>query len=313
MKGISIIVCCFNSEKRLPETLGAILNLKLTDDNIEILIVDNASTDETSKLASMELANSHIPHRIIKEFRPGLNNARQAGVNHAKYEWLLFCDDDNWLDPQYLENFHLNINRFPSLSIVGCGISEAVFEIYPEEWFFRFKYLCAIFDMGDLQEKYWVCTNLSQESKICGAGMFIKKDLLSHYFLDNSLKLLGRNGKHLSSGEDSDIVLYTLKNNLTVGQFANLKIRHYIPQTRISKKYILNLNQSMSFSYALLDYKYHQLLKNPNRKQFIFHFIKNLVHLNFFICRFDWSAFRGRRRAFKFLKNNARGNSPYIQ
>ncbi len=305
MNGVSIIICCYNSAIRLPETIRFIFNLNLVNSNVELIIVDNASKDETSNIAKREIAkqNLEIPYSIIYEDKPGLNFARKRGAEHAKFEWLLFCDDDNWLDSNYIQNFQLNLLKFPKLSIVGCGVSAAYYEEQPEQWFYKLQYLCAIFDLSKENKETVISNNISEETYICGAGMFIKKSVILEYYENEIFILTDRVGSTLSSGGDTDITLYALRNNYSVGQFTNLRIQHYIPKFRTSKKYLLKLLEGITFSFALLDYKYKQILENPSFRSFFLDYCNNLAHLNFFICKIVYRRYSGKKKAYQFLTN----------
>src|SRR4051812_31837833 len=103
--GVSIIICCFNSAKRLPETIRHVA-LQENLDNIkwEVIIVDNNSTDKTIAVAKKEWTKYclDIPFTVVQENRQGLSFARKKGVEMAKYDLLIFCDDDNWLQEDYM-------------------------------------------------------------------------------------------------------------------------------------------------------------------------------------------------------------------
>ena len=59
-KGISVIICCYNSAERLPKTLEHIFAQKLSNDTImEVIVIDNASKDTTTAIAQ-ELSLIHI-------------------------------------------------------------------------------------------------------------------------------------------------------------------------------------------------------------------------------------------------------------
>src|SRR5215471_3377128 len=100
--GISVILCCYNSINRISPTLDALCKQKLqTSFPWEIIIVDNASNDNTGNI-SKEIWESfenrpRIPFRVTYEPLPGLNNARKSGLTSAGYRYALFCDDDVWL------------------------------------------------------------------------------------------------------------------------------------------------------------------------------------------------------------------------
>ena len=271
---------------------------------IEVIIVDNCSTDATAELAKFELNrySKKIHYQIVHESKPGLNNARKRGCEVANHDWLLFCDDDNWLESDYIINFLKNLREFPSLQIVGCGISTPVFEQKPEKWFYRYQYLYAIFNIEERKKNEIISNSMEEESFVCGAGMFVKKSLMNDYFLDQNLKLEGRVGNQLSSGEDTDLVWFALSNNLRVGQFSNLKLKHYITANRVTKAYIVRLYKGINFSFALLDYKYKSVIQKPNLFEFIYHYINNLFHFNLLISRLIYAEFMGRYKAYRYIE-----------
>src|SRR4051812_3506356 len=103
--GVSIIICCYNSSHRLPQTLKYLAHQQLADDIAwEIIVINNASEDDTKEVAIKEWNSysSKIVLRVIDEPVPGLNNARKRGVEEAKYDIIIFCDDDNWLDKNFI-------------------------------------------------------------------------------------------------------------------------------------------------------------------------------------------------------------------
>ncbi|WP_231490264.1 glycosyltransferase [Pedobacter sp. Leaf170] len=304
MPDISIIICCYNSAERLPKTIEHISKIENIESQIEIIIVDNCSTDATSKVAELELNrySKNIDYHIVHESRPGLYNARKRGCQVANYDWLLFCDDDNWLERDYIINFLKNLNEYPHLEIFGCGISNPVFEKQPQKWFYKYQYLCAIFNIEERKKNVMISNSMEVESFVCGAGMYVRKEFINAYFSDYRFKLVDRIGEALSSGGDTDLVWFALSNNLHVGQFSNLKLQHYITANRITKKYIIRLYMGISFSFALLDYKYKSTTKKPRVFEFFYHYVNNLLHFNFLISRLIYAEFIGRYKAYRYIQ-----------
>src|SRR4051794_7116729 len=100
-KAISIIICCYNSSKRLPATLKHIAQQKMRSNILwEVIVVDNNSADDTKEVAVREWRkyNLSVPFKVVTEQKQGLIHAREKGYAEAAYQLLLFCDDDNWLD-----------------------------------------------------------------------------------------------------------------------------------------------------------------------------------------------------------------------
>src|SRR5439155_12302864 len=87
--GISVVVCCYNSAQRLPATLGHLAAQEVHEGlDWEIIVVDNASTDETSRAAHAAWpapptcgGYPGAPLRVVFEPHAGLSNARQRGLD----------------------------------------------------------------------------------------------------------------------------------------------------------------------------------------------------------------------------------------
>ena len=91
---ISVVIPAFNEEKFLAKTLKTVLNQNYQD--FELIVVDNNSTDKTSKVAQSFGA------RVIFEPRQGVAFARQKGFSEAKAEIIASTDADAILPPDWL-------------------------------------------------------------------------------------------------------------------------------------------------------------------------------------------------------------------
>src|SRR5204862_1563308 len=71
---------------------------------VEVIVIDNNSNDNTDLVAqrTWERLGSPLEFRVIREPRPGKTHAQRTGLTEAKNEIIVFCDDDNWLSPDYL-------------------------------------------------------------------------------------------------------------------------------------------------------------------------------------------------------------------
>src|SRR5579872_3446099 len=119
--GVSVIICCYNSAARLPVTIQHVLAQKNTSAiNWEVIIVDNASTDNTAHCAKRILNGvEEIDYTITYEQESGLSYARKKGYGMAKYEYLIYCDDDNWLSENYLQLSYKTMSENPKIGILG--------------------------------------------------------------------------------------------------------------------------------------------------------------------------------------------------
>ena len=100
MSKISVIVPVYNVEKYIFQCVDSILNQ--TYRNIEIIIVDDGSTDKSSKICDeYQLKDSRV--RVIHQKNKGLGGARNTGLKFATGEYVLFLDSDDWLECDALE------------------------------------------------------------------------------------------------------------------------------------------------------------------------------------------------------------------
>lgn len=92
---ISIIVPVYNTEKYLKECLDSLINQ--TYDNIEIILVDDGSTDKSYDICSM-YAEKNNRIKIIRQKNSGQSSARNAGIEKCDGDYILLVDSDDWID-----------------------------------------------------------------------------------------------------------------------------------------------------------------------------------------------------------------------
>jgi len=100
-KIISVVVCTHNREKYIGNCIRSLLAQTLDRDLFEIIIVDNASTDNTS--AILKQFSHERSFRIIYEATPGLSVARNHGWQEAVGKYISYLDDDAIADEGWLE------------------------------------------------------------------------------------------------------------------------------------------------------------------------------------------------------------------
>ena len=90
---LSIIICTYNGKHRILPTLQALASQHVSNGrNIEIIIVDNNSTDDTSRfiIDAWSVIQSDIPLKVVFESKAGLAFARKRGVLESKGKYILF-------------------------------------------------------------------------------------------------------------------------------------------------------------------------------------------------------------------------------
>lgn len=109
MKAVSVVVPCYNASYYLEKCIDHLLQQTIGVENIEIILVDDASTDNGATLDiimkyEQEYGDTVIAVSLEKNMRQG--GARNIGISHATGEYLIFCDADDWLMPEALEHLY---------------------------------------------------------------------------------------------------------------------------------------------------------------------------------------------------------------
>lgn len=246
--GISIVICTYNGKGRLGQTFSHIIKLQASYP-WELILVDNASTDGTGEWASRWFLSQKIKlnFQIVSESRPGLNHARMMGVEMSRYDYILFCDDDNWLSPNFLSIGTKTLNENKKIGVLG-SLGKPKFEGIEPVWFCEFSHSYAIGSLGKKTGKQ------NFGSYHYGAACFFRKEALSQLLSRGFQSLLAdRMGKSLSSGGDVELCLAVQLLGYELHYEERLKFDHFIEAHRINWDYYLRLKKGISQSFPLLE------------------------------------------------------------
>lgn len=119
---LSVIVPCYNVEAYVERCIQCILHQTLGLDKMEILLVNDASTDHTLDiLRNYEKQYPQNIHVIDLEQNAGLSHARNVGIKHASTEYIAFVDSDDWIQPDMYEDLYIN-GIAQGCDLAMCGI-----------------------------------------------------------------------------------------------------------------------------------------------------------------------------------------------
>lgn len=111
----SVILCAFNSETTISESIESVLNQ--TFNCFELIIINDGSTDETLSIVK-QYRKSDSRIRIYSHDNRGLGVSRNKGIELSKGKWITFIDADDMWDPEKLEKQHEIIQTIPNVDIV---------------------------------------------------------------------------------------------------------------------------------------------------------------------------------------------------
>lgn len=234
MPKVSVIVPVYNSEKYLEQCLYSIINQ--TYSNIEIIIVDDGSTDKSKNIYSY-INNKDCRIKIIKENHKGPSNARNRGIEEATGDYILFVDSDDWIDEKLVEKC---INIYEKYDI-DCIVYEAN-TVYPKK--------------------------VEKEGSIYKEGIYNKHEVISKLIIKEKINSPW-NKMYKKSIIDSNNIKYD--DDIVIGEdlLFNINYFKFIEKIYISNEKMYNYrmhNSSLTKKY--IPNKYEQLMfVNEKMKQ----------------------------------------------
>jgi len=230
-RGISVIVCCYNSSEVIAPTIAALSKQEVPPEvGYEVILVDNNCTDDTVQLAKNAWRDTCYPLRVVREREPGLIHARKAGVRTARYDIILFVDDDNLLHPDWLRKLHHLYQRMPRLGAIG-GYNEAFLRGGKPAWFERYQ-------------RIYACGPRAPDSglnprKIFGAGLSFRTQVIrSALFSELPLFLVGRTKNMLHRGDDAEISYRCRLMGWDFYYDNSLRLQHHLLPGKVNWQYV---------------------------------------------------------------------------
>lgn len=254
--GITVLLCGYNSAERLPATLRALANLERPSAafEVELLLIDNASTDATTEVASRLLAELQpfFSYRILPEPRAGKPNALELGFAQARYRYICIVDDDNWLAPDYLNLGWQVLEDHPEVGALG-GRAEAVCEVTPPVWFADY----AIDYAADRQAPH--SRDMTHyPGFVYGAGCIVRGVAWQKVQAAGFESLLVKYPGLRSSGEDVEMCYALTLAGYRIWYDERLRFQHFVPASRLTWEYLCSLYASNTGSEVdLRPYRQH--------------------------------------------------------
>lgn len=228
---ITVGICTWNRASLLDQTLTRIRDLRVPAGvQWELLVINNNCTDETD--AVIERHQSHLPLTRLWESEPGLSNARNRGMVHARGEAVLWTDDDVRVDPGWLESAVAGAASFPN----AAGFAGPIvpwFPVEPDPVFLEaFPALkngfCGV-DFGPVERE------MKPDEFAFGANMMYRSSAVAGLRFDPAL---GPKGEQHGYWDD---VEYQKRIKANGGKFVwlpGMKVEHYVDPARMKLDYL---------------------------------------------------------------------------
>ena len=255
--------------------MDALRNQTLPLERWELLLIDNASKKPLE--SSLDLS-WHPNSRHVLESELGVAYARQRGIREMSADLLVFVDDDNVLDQDYLRTALDISNRWPELGVWGSGAISPNFEVNPPDYL---KELVPYVALRNADRAYWSNVPTCAWATPWGAGHCVRAIVARAYCemaKQSPIKVASRTGKALLTGEDLEIDYVACRLGLGMAIFPELKLTHLIPKERIAENYLLRIYEGTLASESVLAYKWRGLPpRNPFTTLGVLDYLANIL------------------------------------
>jgi glycosyltransferase involved in cell wall biosynthesis len=248
---LSVVICSHNpNPDYFARCLTALRAQTLGLEAWELVVVDNLC--DAPLACRIDIA-WHRRGRVVREPTLGLTPARLRGIREAAGEVIVFVDDDNVLDPDYLETALRLARERPFLGS-WSGQCRPAFEAPPPSWTERYwGALC----IRRFETEVWSNLPRLAETMPAGAGLCVRRAVALRYLELHEAGArrfqLDRTGTSLVSGGDNDLAACACDLGLGVGLEPSLKLDHIIPPQRLTADYLERLVEGIQVSSTVLD------------------------------------------------------------
>jgi glycosyltransferase involved in cell wall biosynthesis len=253
---LSVIVCTRNRAHAILPCLNSIVAAIAfaAPVDAELIVVDNASTDDTFAMVTKWACDIKFSVRLIQEMKKGLSHARNAGIATAQGNLILFTDDDCRYDETYIRNTiaHYNHDSAPVMrggSVVLGDPTDLSIGV-------RLSPLPMSWSMANHDAKKHSLTTNS----LIGCNMVLPMSLIQKVGpFDTRLGA----GSPLHGGEDIDYILRVYLSGATIAYQPDMKIHHFHGRKTIEDGRALRLNYFLSAGalYAKFLFRYPDFCK----------------------------------------------------
>lgn len=233
-RGFSIIVPTHNRADRLRLTLRSLTVLKRPDDRLcEVIVVDNASRDLTTDVVDAFAREVPGMFRMVREDRLGVGFARNAGLREARFDYLVFFDDDVEVAPEWLE---AALEAFDALG-ADCvvGPVEPWFETDPPAYLTPrvLDSLTSSYSRrGDAVQRL----HGAEACQVPGCNFAVKRAAALE--VEGFDEKLGRRGRRVMGGEDWDFGERLVRAGKMILYHPKCRIRHWISRQKLSRAHL---------------------------------------------------------------------------
>lgn len=171
---LTVLIATHNGARTLPEVLEAYCRLRPPDGGWKLVIIDNASTDDTGSV--VRAYSGRLPLCFLRVDAPGQNLARNRGLAAVEGDLVVFSDDDAVARPGWLARMRSAADAHREFGLFGGEVVPR-WEIPPEPWFLEAVPLAPCFavtdpawEEGPIKSDFVFSPNMAIRSELFRAG-----------------------------------------------------------------------------------------------------------------------------------------------
>ena len=228
---VSVIICTYNRCQSLQTTLVSLLSLEVPEGLAwEVLVVDNNSTDQTKTVVEDFAAKVPFSVTRVLETEPGLSEARNAGLRHAKGEIISFLDDDVLVFPDWLTEVCKGFALVGTACLGGKALLPPGLK-FPRWWDHSYDGPIGNCNLGDE-----ILTSETKNLNIIGANLSFRRIVFEKFGFFSSK--VGRKGTNLSMGEETEFISRLQTQGLLAGYYPRATVYHVPDPNRMTISYL---------------------------------------------------------------------------
>ncbi len=228
---IGVILATHNGADTIEQTLQALCDISQPQGGWQLIVVNNASTDETSHI--IHRFSSHLPLRYVEEPNLGKANAVNAGIAHACGDLTVFTDDDVIPDHNWLCEWRRVADQHPEIDIFGGSIVPA-FEASPPAWLRETNWMLMLYaaTTPTLAEGAFP----ANAAEVFGPNMAVRSKVLEAGYRFDPRLMKGATGL---IGDETDFVIRAASGGALLGFAPTARVRHIVNRSQVTWRWML--------------------------------------------------------------------------
>lgn len=247
----SIVICTRDRAAIFNETCASLFRIEAQGIAWEVVVVDNASSDDTAEVALDLQMRLSQPVVIVNEPTVGLSAARNAGIESASGRFIAFLDDDAFPQANWLTASTRALEDSGAYA-VGGPVEPRYCSDLPAWFSDRFLPYLTVWDLGDKP------VELIYNEYPRGANMAFRREAFERFGLFSTD--LGRKARSLLSCEEIELCLRIERADESILYCPDARVAHRVDGERITPEWLIRRFHAQGASEAVVEWKHGGLI-----------------------------------------------------